>query len=94
MKTFSICSLGCKVNGYEAEYYRESLERSGFKLVAFSSVADIYIINSCTVTGAADSKNNKLIRKLRKNNPAAVIALTAKEARLPPESNCIKNVYL
>ena len=67
-------TLGCKVNQYETEKIREKLETAGFNTVSFSSAADIYIINTCSVTDVADSKSRAIIRKaLRTNNDAFVV---------------------
>ena len=72
---FTIKTLGCKVNQYESQVLRESLARLGFQESA-SSGADVAIINSCTVTGKADSKTKRLIRKIKKDNPKTRIFVT------------------
>lgn len=71
---FAIHTLGCKVNQYETEKMRESLLGRGLKEVDFSSPADIYIINTCTVTHIADRKSRQMIRRALKINPDARIA--------------------
>lgn len=72
---FNIITLGCKVNQYESQAMREELLKNGFEL-AENSVADITIINSCTVTSVSDAKNRKIINKIRRENPDGIIILT------------------
>ncbi|MDP3143731.1 MAG: tRNA (N(6)-L-threonylcarbamoyladenosine(37)-C(2))-methylthiotransferase MtaB [Candidatus Omnitrophota bacterium] len=76
MKTFKLYTLGCKVNQYETQAIREDFISAGFSEVNLKKPADIYVINSCTVTGRADSKSLDLIRKARQENPLAKIILT------------------
>lgn len=68
-----ICSLGCKVNIYESEYVTNILKDNGYEIVPFSSYADIYIINTCTVTNTSDSKSEKMINRARKQNKDAIV---------------------
>ena len=68
-------TLGCKVNYYETEALREQFRREGFALVEFHEAADVYVINSCTVTHQADRKTRQLIRRARKLNEAALVAV-------------------
>ncbi|MBF0494621.1 MAG: tRNA (N(6)-L-threonylcarbamoyladenosine(37)-C(2))-methylthiotransferase MtaB [Candidatus Omnitrophica bacterium] len=75
MKTFTIKTLGCKVNQYESQAMREIFEKNGYVLSDDKS-ADIVVINSCTVTGTADAKTRKIIKKIRKDNPSAEIVLS------------------
>jgi len=72
---FSICTLGCKVNLYESEAVINLFKEKGYKLVDFNEKADIYIVNTCTVTNTADSKSRKMIRHARKINEDAVIVV-------------------
>ncbi len=70
----ALATLGCKVNQYETQILREKFQRANFKLVNFSEEADIYVINSCSVTKRADQKSTDLIRQaLGKNNGASVV---------------------
>lgn len=69
---FAICNLGCKVNNFEANWYAMKLKER-YQQVDFKQFADIYVINSCTVTNMASSKSRQMIRKARKQNPQAVI---------------------
>ena len=71
-----ICSLGCKVNIYESEYVEELLKQNNYEIVSFETKADIYIINTCSVTNEADKKSRKMINRARKmNNDAIVIVM-------------------
>lgn len=74
MKKFAISTLGCKVNQYESSFIKESLEKSGFLYVPFNSVADIYIVNTCSVTSKASFQSRQLLRRAKKLNPEATIA--------------------
>lgn len=76
MKTAAFCTLGCKVNQYETQAMTESMERAGYDVVGFSDKADVYIVNSCTVTGTGDKKTRQMVRKAHRMNPDAVIAVT------------------
>lgn len=76
MKTAAFCTLGCKVNQYETEAMEELFVREGYKVVPFSEKADVYIINTCSVTNIGDRKSRQMIRRARKENPGAVIAVT------------------
>ena len=78
-------AVGCKLNQYEVQSMSESLERHGFKSVAFTDKADLYIINTCTVTGKADYTSRQMVRRALKKNPDAKIILTGCYAQLKPE---------
>lgn len=71
MKTFSIYTLGCKVNAYESEYYRQSLIDAGYLEVDGYDDSDLVIINTCTVTNQASFKSRQRIHQAKKHNPAA-----------------------
>ncbi len=73
---FNIVTLGCKVNQYESEAMREDMLAHGYSQAENKDFADIFIINTCTVTSVSDAKNRKLIHRIRRNNPSAVIVLT------------------
>lgn len=75
-KLFFIKTLGCKVNQYESQAIRESLIRAGFKECRSEQIADIFILNTCTVTGQADKESRRLIKLFRRTNPSADIAVT------------------
>ena len=69
----AIYSLGCKVNIYESEYVTNLLKEHNYTVVDFDSKADIYIINTCSVTNESDKKSRKIINRARKNNKEACI---------------------
>ena len=68
-----ICSLGCKVNIYESELVTNILKNNNYEIVDFEDTADIYIINTCSVTNESDKKSRKMINRAKKNNPNAII---------------------
>lgn len=73
MKKVALHNLGCKVNAYETEAMQEMLEREGYDIVPFREGADIYIINTCTVTNIADRKSRQMLHRARKMNPDAIV---------------------
>ncbi len=73
MRKVALHNLGCKVNAYETEAMQELLERSGYEIVPFAEGADIYIINTCTVTNMADRKSRQMIHRAKKLNPQAIV---------------------
>ena len=70
-----ICSLGCKVNIYESEYVEGLLRHAGYEIVSFDKLADIYIINTCSVTNESDRKSRKMIHQAKRRNENAVIVV-------------------
>lgn len=78
-------TLGCKVNQYETEVMKEQFAAAGFRIVAESEPADVYIINTCTVTGLADRKSRQIVRRMKKQNPNSVIAATGCYVQTRPE---------
>ena len=70
-----ICSLGCKVNIYESELVTNILKDNNYEIVDFEDKADIYIINTCSVTNESDKKSRKMINRAKKNNPNAIIVV-------------------
>ena len=76
MKNVALHNLGCKVNSYEIEVMQEKLENNGYKIVPFAPGADIYIINTCTVTAMGDKKSRQIIHGAKKNNEDAVVVVT------------------
>lgn len=72
----SFYTLGCKVNQYESQYMSELLQKAGFEIVPHDEEADIYIINSCTVTSVSDQKTRQSVRRFKRNHPNAVVVLT------------------
>ncbi len=73
MKTAALHNLGCKVNAYETEAMQQMLEEAGYKIVPFQEKADVYVINTCSVTNIADRKSRQMINRARKKNPDAVV---------------------
>ena len=73
MKKVALHNLGCKVNAYETEAMQEMLEKAGYEIVPFKEGADLYVINTCTVTNIADRKSRQMLHRARKMNPDAVV---------------------
>ncbi len=73
-KRIATLTLGCKVNQYETDAMKERLEQAGGCLVSFQETADIYIVNTCTVTNMAERKSRQMLHRAKKNNPHAVVA--------------------
>ena len=73
MKKVALHNLGCKVNAYETEAMQELLEKHGYEIVPFQEGADVYIINTCTVTNMADRKSRQMLHKARKMNPDSIV---------------------
>lgn len=69
-------TLGCKVNQYETEAMKEQFIAAGFEIVDEDDFADVYVINTCTVTNIADRKSRQYIRRMKKKNPDSVIVVT------------------
>ena len=75
-KKVALHNLGCKVNAYEVEAMQQLLEKAGYEIVPFEEVADIYLINTCTVTNIADRKSRQMLHKAKKMNPDAIVVAT------------------
>lgn len=73
MKSVALHNLGCKVNSYEIDVIRQLLQEKGYKIVPFDEQADIYIINTCTVTNIADRKSRQMLHRAKKRNPEAIV---------------------
>ncbi len=73
MRKAALHNLGCKVNAYETEAMQQMLEEAGYEIVPFQEKADVYIINTCSVTNMADRKSRQMIHRARKRNPQAVV---------------------
>ena len=85
MKTAAFYTLGCKVNQYETEAMAELFSDAGYKILPFSDKADVYVINTCSVTNMGDRKSRQIIRRAKKTNPGAVIAVTGCYAQTASE---------
>lgn len=72
-KKAALHNLGCKVNAYETEAMRQLLEEAGYEIVPFAPGADVYVINTCSVTNIADRKSRQMLHKARKMNPEAIV---------------------
>ena len=73
MKSVALHNLGCKVNAYEMDFMQQMLQEKGYKIVSFDEAADIYIVNTCTVTNIADRKSRQMLHRAKKRNPEAVV---------------------
>ena len=73
IKKAALHNLGCKVNAYELEAMQQMLEQAGYEIVPFSPGADVYVINTCTVTNIADRKSRQMLHKAKKMNPEAIV---------------------
>lgn len=86
----AIHTLGCKVNSYESEAMIELFKQEGYEEVSFKELADVYVINTCTVTNTGDSKSRQMIRKAIRKNPEAVICVVGCYSQIAPDD--IKNI--
>ena len=73
MKKAALHNLGCKVNAYETEAMQQMLEEAGYQIVPIQERADVYVINTCSVTNIADRKSRQMLHRARRRNPNAVI---------------------
>lgn len=76
MKKCALHNLGCKVNAYETEAMQEQLQDAGYEIVSFEEKADVYVINTCSVTNIADRKSRQMIHRARRMNPEAIVVAT------------------
>ncbi|GEN57422.1 threonylcarbamoyladenosine tRNA methylthiotransferase MtaB [Halolactibacillus alkaliphilus] len=84
MTTVAFHTLGCKVNQYETEGIWQSFKEQGYDRVDFESIADVYVINTCTVTNTGDKKSRQVIRRAIRKNPEAVVCVTGCYAQVSP----------
>ena len=85
MKKIAISTLGCKTNQFESAAMGEAVRKRGFQIVPFTDVADIYIINTCTVTAKTDAESCRLIRRAQRQNASAKIVVTGCYAQIAAE---------
>ncbi|HZK33109.1 MAG TPA: tRNA (N(6)-L-threonylcarbamoyladenosine(37)-C(2))-methylthiotransferase MtaB [Tissierellaceae bacterium] len=85
MNTVAFYTLGCKVNQYETEAMEENFENNGYQVVGYENSADIYVINTCTVTNLADRKSRQFIRRAKKINKNAIVAVVGCYSQVSPE---------
>lgn len=83
--TVAVATLGCKVNQYESAVIRESFQKRGYQLVSFGDKAQVYIINTCTITKKTDYQSRQLIRRAKKLNPSSTIVVTGCYAQVFPK---------
>ena len=76
MPTAAFTTLGCKVNQYETQRILDDFEARGFAITEFNNAADIYVINTCSVTQAAERKSRQMVRKVARQNPEAIVVMT------------------
>lgn len=94
MPTIAVHTLGCKVNQYDSEAMLESFEKAGYESVPFDQDADVYLVNTCTVTGTGDQKSLKLIRRLNREHPDAGIIVAGCLAQRDAEKVALPGVKL
>lgn len=94
MPKVAFCTLGCKVNQYDSQAMLERLRDDGYESAAFSDCADIYVVNTCTVTGTGDKKSRQMIRRAHKQNPQAAIVVTGCLAQREAEKLLLPGVRL
>ena len=85
MKTVASHALGCKVNQYESEAIAELFQQKGYHIVNIEQPADVYIINTCTVTNFGDKKSRQLIRKVKRQNSDSIVVVAGCYAQTAPE---------
>lgn len=88
MMSVAFETLGCKVNQYETEAMAELFISRGYKIVEYEQIADIYIINTCTVTNLGDKKSRQAIRKAKRQNPNSILAVCGCYSQIEPEKVC------
>lgn len=84
MTTVAFYTLGCKVNNYETEAISTLFSNAGYKRVDFNDIADVYVINTCTVTNTGDKKSRQIIRRAIRRNPEAIVCVTGCYAQTKP----------
>ena len=85
MASAAFVTLGCKVNQFETEVMEGLFKEAGYEIVEHSQPADVYVINTCSVTSLGDKKSRQLIRRVQRQNPEAIIAVTGCYAQIAPE---------
>ena len=85
MKTIAFHTLGCKVNTYESNAMLKIFNEAGYQEVDFKEIADVYVINTCTVTNTGDSKSRQMIRKAIRKNPQATVGVVGCYSQIAPE---------
>ncbi len=86
MKTAAFYTLGCKVNQYETQAMTECFKRAGYKINEFDEKSDIYVINTCTVTGTGDKKSRQIIRRAKTQNPDSIVVVAGCYSQTAPKA--------
>ena len=84
-KKVAFYNLGCKVNDFDTESMKACFLKVGYEVVPFDTAADVYVVNTCTVTHLGDRKSRQMLRKARRKNPNAVIVAAGCYAQVAPE---------
>lgn len=84
-KTIAVCTLGCKVNQYDTDAVLAQFKDAGYEVVDFDQVADVYLINTCTVTNTGDRKSRQMIRRAHRSNPKARVVVMGCLAQASPD---------
>lgn len=84
-RTIALTTLGCKVNQADSDEWLRQFSARGYEIVDFDSVADVYVVNTCTVTHVADRKSRQLLRQARRQNPAGLVVATGCYASVAPD---------
>ena len=87
-------NVGCKLNLYEIEALKEGFGRLGYEIVPFTAAADVYVVNTCTVTSSGDSDSRKVVRRARRANPAATVVATGCYAQRRPDELSAAGAHL
>src|SRR3954471_6417934 len=85
-RTCRLVTLGCKVNQYETQYVKETLEASGYREAGPGEAADLCVVNTCTVTAEGDAKSRQWVRRLHQANPGAAIVVMGCYATRDPDA--------
>lgn len=89
MKSVALHNLGCKVNSYEMDVMQQILQENGYKIVPFDEFADIYVVNTCTVTNMADRKSRQMLHRAKKQNPDGIVVATGCYVQTGEEAVCL-----
>ena len=81
MRRAALHNLGCKVNAYETEAMQELLEKAGYTIVDFEDEADVYVVNTCSVTNVADKKSRQMLHRAKARNPKSPPAAMSRQRR-------------
>src|SRR5579884_2171758 len=84
--TFAVATLGCKVNQADSEAISEQMDEAGFEQRDFSEIADVYIVNTCTVTHLGDRSSRQMISQARRRHPGALLVVTGCYAEMNPKA--------